>query len=104
MSKPGYWVRTWRSAIIVSLATLPSVVTARWLSKHLRGSLVPRKVIRRLEQARDPEQEGVAICAELLQKLREIPGVSGAHLMPPGDPWTIPAAIQAAGFRPEKVL
>ena len=89
---------TWQTAIIVSLATLPSAVTARWLRKNLRGSLVPKKVVRRLEQARDPEQEGVAICAELLQKLGEIPGVSGAHLMTPGDPATIPAAIQAAGL------
>jgi methylenetetrahydrofolate reductase (NADPH) len=90
---------TWRAAIIVSLATLPSAVTARWLRENLRGSRVPKKVIRRLEQARDPEQEGVAICAELLQKLGEVPGVSGAHLMTPGDPATIPAAIRAAGLR-----
>jgi methylenetetrahydrofolate reductase (NADPH) len=89
---------TWRTAIIVSLATLPSAVTARWLHENLRGSLVPRKVIHRLEQARDPELEGVAICAEMLQELREIPGVSGANLMTPGNPATIPAAIQAAGL------
>lgn len=89
---------TWRTAIIVSVAPLPSAVTARWLRKHLRGSLVPNKVIRRLEQARDPEQEGVALCAELLEELGGIPGVSGAHLMTPGEPATIPAAIQAAGL------
>jgi methylenetetrahydrofolate reductase (NADPH) len=90
---------TWRTAIIVSVATLPSAVTARWLRKNLRGSLVPNKVIRRLEQARDPEQEGVAICSELLQELGEVPGVSGANLMTPGDPATIPAAIQTAGLQ-----
>jgi methylenetetrahydrofolate reductase (NADPH) len=90
---------TWRAAIIVSLAILPSAVTARWLRENLRGSLVPKKVVRRLEQARNPEQEGVAICAELLQELSELPGVSGAHLMTPGDPATIPAAIHASGLR-----
>ena len=90
---------TWSSAIIVSVATLPSAVTARWLRENLKGSLVPKKVIRRLEQARDPEQEGVDICAEILEELREIPGVSGAHLMTPGDQATIPAAIRAAGLR-----
>ena len=90
---------TWRTAIIVSLATMPSAVTARWLRENVRGSRVPKKVIRRLEQARDPEQEGVAICAELLQELSAIPGVSGANLMTPGDPATIPAAIQASGLR-----
>lgn len=91
---------TWRTAVIVSVATLPSAVTARWLRDNLRGSLVPKKVVRRLEQARDPEQEGIAICAEILQELREIPGVSGAHLMTPGEPGTIPAAIRAAGLGP----
>jgi methylenetetrahydrofolate reductase (NADPH) len=90
---------TWRTAIIVSVAILPSAVSARWLRENLRGSLVPKKVIRRLQQARDPEQEGVAICTEILQELGEIPGVSGAHLMTPGDPETIPAAIRAAGLR-----
>jgi methylenetetrahydrofolate reductase (NADPH) len=90
---------TWRCAIIVSVATLPSAVSARWLRKNLRGSLVPVKVIRRLEQARDPESEGVAICAELLQELRNIPGVSGANLLTPGDPETIAAAIRASGLR-----
>jgi methylenetetrahydrofolate reductase (NADPH) len=90
---------TWRCAIIVSVATLPNAVTARWLRKNLRGSLVPKKIIRRLELARDPEREGIAICAEMLQELADMPGVSGANLMTPGNPETIPAAIQAAGLR-----
>ena len=90
---------TWRCAIIVSVATLPSAVSARWLRKNLRGSMVPMKVVRRLEQARDPEREGVAICAELLQELVEIPGVTGANLLTPGDPETVPAAIRASGLR-----
>jgi methylenetetrahydrofolate reductase (NADPH) len=89
---------TWKAAVIVSVATLPSAVSARWLRENLRGSVVPKRVIRRLEQANDPEAEGVAICSEILQKLGDVPGVSGAHLMTPGDPATIPAAIQAAGL------
>ena len=92
---------TWKTAIIVSLATLPSAMSARWLRENLRGSVVPKKVIRRLQQARDPEQEGIAICAELLEQLGEVPGVSGAHLMTPGAIETIPAAILAAGQRKE---
>ncbi len=87
---------TWRCSVIVGLATLPDAMSARWLSENLMGSVIPKKLVRRLEQARDPEQEGVAICAELLQQLREVPGVSGAHLLTPGDLATIPAAIQAA--------
>ena len=90
---------TWKTAVIVSIATLPSAVSARWLRENLRGSVVPNRVIRRLEQARDPEQEGIIICTELLQELGEVPGVSGAHLMTPGDIETIPVAINAAGLQ-----
>ncbi len=60
---------------------------------------MPKAVIRRMELARDPEQEGVNICAELLQQVAEIPGVDGANLVAPGDLETVPAAIQASGLR-----
>ena len=90
--------QTWQFSIMVGIAPLPSAVSARWLRDNLRGTLMPEETIKRLEQARDPEQEGVRICAELLQQLAEIPGVSGASLMTPGEPSTIPAAISAAAL------
>ncbi len=52
-----------------------------------------------LTQLHEPEQEGVNICAELLQQVAEIPGVDGANLVSPGDLETVPAAIQASGLR-----
>ena len=91
---------TWRVSVVVGIAPLPSAETARWFRENLRGSLMPGSLIKRLDQARDPEQEGVDICAELLRELAEIPGVSGACIMAPGDPETIPAAIRAAGMCP----
>jgi methylenetetrahydrofolate reductase (NADPH) len=89
---------THRVHVIVSLGTLPSADTARWLRQHLRGSVMPKALIGRMEQARDPEQEGVDICAELLQQVAEIPGVDGANLVSPGDLETVPAAIKASGL------
>jgi len=88
-----------RAHIVVSVATLPSGETARWVRDNLRGSVMPEVVIRRLDQAPDPEQEGVKLCAELLQELKEIPGVGGANVLTPGNVATIPAAIRAAGLR-----
>lgn len=89
-----------RAHVLVGLAPLPSAAIARWLRDHLKGSLMPEAVIRRIEQARDPEQTGVEICAELLQEVREIPGVSGANLLIPANLELVPAAIRAAGLRP----
>jgi methylenetetrahydrofolate reductase (NADPH) len=90
-----------RAHVLVGLAPLPSADTARWLRDHVKGPLVPDAVIQRIEQARDPEAAGVEICAELLQEAAEIPGISGANLLTPANLEVIPAAIRAAGLRPD---
>jgi 5,10-methylenetetrahydrofolate reductase len=90
---------TWRYSVIVSLAVLPSAVTARWVKENLSDSRIPKAMIQRLEEASDPEQEGIRICAETMQQISEIPGVSGVHLMTTGDAGAIPAAVNASGLR-----
>ena len=86
-------------SVIVTLSPLPSATTARWVKKNLSDSRIPDAVLKRLEDAKNPEQEGIAICAELMQEVSGIPGVSGVNLMTTGDSEAIPAAIQASGLR-----
>jgi methylenetetrahydrofolate reductase (NADPH) len=85
---------------ITALAPLPSADAARWVRENVKGALVPEPIIERMEQASDPESEGIEICAELLRELATIPGVSGANLLTLGKLETIPAAIVASGVRP----
>ena len=86
-------------AVVVSLLPLPSATTAKWVKEHMADSRIPKAVFKRLEDADDPVQEGVRICAELIGEISEIPGISGVHLMTAGDPGAIPAVIEAAGVR-----
>jgi methylenetetrahydrofolate reductase (NADPH) len=86
-------------SVMVSLSPLPSATAARWVKENMSDSRIPDAVIQRLEDARKPEQEGIAICAELMQEMAGIPGVSGVNLMTTGDPEAIPAAILASGLR-----
>jgi len=88
---------THRIYFITALAPLPSADVARWVRDNVKGALVPEPIIERMEQAKDPESEGVEICAEMLQELATIPGVSGVNLLTLGDLETIPAAIDASG-------
>jgi methylenetetrahydrofolate reductase (NADPH) len=88
-----------RSSVMVALAPVPSAEMAQWLGKNLRGAVVPAKVVKRLRQAKDPEQEGINICAELLGEVATIPGVSGANLICLGSPDAIAAAVQRSGVR-----
>jgi methylenetetrahydrofolate reductase (NADPH) len=86
-------------SVMISLSPLPSATTARWVKENMSDSRIPAAVIQRLEDAKDPEQEGIAICAELMLEISEIPGVSGVNLMTTGNPEAIPAVIKASGLR-----
>jgi len=91
---------THRVNFIMALSPLPSADVARWVRDNVKGALVPEPIIERIEQASDPESEGIDICSELLQELATIPGISGANLLTLGKLETIPAAIGASGVRP----
>jgi 5,10-methylenetetrahydrofolate reductase len=90
---------TWKYAVIISLTVLPSAKTAIWLKKNMRDTKIPVRLVERLQDAADAELEGIKICAELMQEISEIPGVSGINLMTMGNPESIPAAIRASGLR-----
>jgi hypothetical protein len=55
-----------------------------------------------LEQAPDSEREGVAICAQILHEVADIPGIAGANLVNLGDPALVVAAIEESGLRREQ--
>jgi 5,10-methylenetetrahydrofolate reductase len=85
--------------VIVSLTPLPSIETMHWLKKFLPDSRIPESIVKRMEDAADPELEGIDICAELMQEITLIPGVSGVNLMTMGNPEAITASIHASGLR-----
>lgn len=83
---------------LVGLGPLRSADGARWMRRNLYGTVIPEGIVRRLEAARDPRHEGIAICAELMQQAREIDGVAGVHLMAPGQHQAIVEAVKLAGL------
>jgi methylenetetrahydrofolate reductase (NADPH) len=90
---------TRRVHVVATVAPLLSAVSARRLRTNMRRAVVPEVLVRRVEQATDPEQTGVQICAELLSELASVPGISGAHIIAPGDPDLVRAVIDASGLR-----
>ncbi len=90
---------THRLFFIMALSPLPSADVARWMRDNIKGTLMPDSIIDRLEQSSDPEREGIEICAELLQEMATIPGVSGANLLTLGKLESIPATVEASGVR-----
>jgi methylenetetrahydrofolate reductase (NADPH) len=88
-----------RAHVLVGLAVLPSAGMAARLREGPRGALIPDEALQRLADARDPEATGAQICAELLTEFADIPGVSGAALVPFGGAEAIRVAVAASGLR-----
>ena len=72
---------TERCYILVGVGPMPSARTAAWIRDNVPGVHIPDLVIKRLLSARDPREEGVRICVEMIQAVREIEGVHGVHIM-----------------------
>lgn len=88
-----------RVSVIISIAPIPSADVGEWLASNLRATVVPGDIINRLRRAKDPENEGIEICAEMLQQLKDVPGVSGANLMSFGDTESVAKSIEISGLR-----
>ena len=72
---------TERCFVLMGVGVLASAKTALWLRSSIPGVHIPDAIIRRLEQAPNPKEEGRAIAVELMQQLAEVEGISGIHLM-----------------------
>jgi len=87
-----------RISMMGSVAVISSADDAIWLRKHRPNVMIPDTLVERLENASHPEEEGIRICAEVLQELAQIPGIAGANIIASKDLTTIPKAIRLAGL------
>lgn len=68
--------------LLGGIAIMPDETIARRVNAGLRGFSIPEKLLLRLRQAADPQDEGLEIAAELLRELIDTEGVSGALIAP----------------------
>ena len=67
--------------ILAGVGPLASARSAEWIRSHVAGVHIPDSVINRLRGTRDQAQEGVNICKDVINRIREIEGVHGIHIM-----------------------
>jgi len=88
--------------ILAGVGPLKSPAMARYMKESVPGILVPDSLIARMEAAGAPwagkskdeltkedkkarseawKQEGIRVCIELIEQLRQIDGVAGVHIM-----------------------
>jgi len=72
-----------RVFILPSVGPLRSARMARFMRDRVPGVVVPDEVMARIERTPEARQaaEGINLCVEIIQRLREIPGVAGVHII-----------------------
>jgi 5,10-methylenetetrahydrofolate reductase len=90
--------------ILAGVIPIRSVGMARYMRDYVSGVSVPDEIITRLEQAEKAKDEGVKIILEIVEQLKEIPGVHGIHIMAVGWEDIVPEMVEQAGLMPRPVL
>ncbi|MHC4159119.1 MAG: methylenetetrahydrofolate reductase [Planctomycetota bacterium] len=92
---------------IYILAGLTPVRSARalvYMKNEVAGMSIPDELIKRMESAEEPKEEGIKICLEMIESVKNIDGVSGIHLMPIGWESVTPVILERAGLLPRPQL
>jgi methylenetetrahydrofolate reductase (NADPH) len=93
-------------AILAGLTPLKSAGMAKYMKNRVPGMDVPDEVIERMSgvpKEKQPE-EGIKICIESIQRLKEVEGVRGFHIMAIEWEEKVPEIVEASGLYPRPDL
>jgi 5,10-methylenetetrahydrofolate reductase len=114
-----------KTYILAGVGPLKSPGMARYMKKSVPGILVPDELIDRMNQAGAPwagkskdeltkedkkarsnawKDEGIKICIELIQQLRQVEGVAGVHIMAIEWEEAVKPIVEGAGLYPRPVI
>jgi len=89
--------------IITGITPLISLAAARYMKTKVPNMDIPDRIIERLRNVRNKEEaaeEGIKIAVETINKLKQIEGVAGVHLMTLQREELVPKICNAAGLYP----
>ncbi len=107
------WVRlareqglTEKVRILAGVTPLRSARMAAYIAAKVPGMKVPDAVVKRMEGAPKGKaaEEGIKICVETIQAVREMRGVRGVHIMAIEWEQKVPEIVKAAGLYPRPKL
>lgn len=93
-----------RVFILAGVGPLRSARAAEWMQQHVPGVVIPASVLRRLRGVPPERQreEGKRLCVEIIQQLREMPGIHGVHVMAFRQEELVAEIIEQAGLLPRR--
>jgi len=91
-----------KCAILAGVTPMKSVGMARYMKNNVPGMDVPDEMIERMKGTPKEKQaeEGIKICVETIEELKEMPGVRGIHIMAIEWEEKVAEIVKAAGLLP----
>lgn len=88
--------------ILAGVTPLKSMGMARYMKEKVAGMEIPDEIIERMKKAgkERAKEEGIRICVEQIQRLKQIPGVHGIHLMAIEWEEVVHEIVEQAGLLP----
>ncbi|HCC55222.1 MAG TPA: methylenetetrahydrofolate reductase [Desulfobulbaceae bacterium] len=90
--------------ILAGVTPPRSVGMARYMQSSVPGMDVTDEVIKRMQGAKDKEDEGINICVDIIRQVREIEGVAGVHIMAIEWESVVPEIVSRAGLAARPVF
>jgi len=90
--------------ILAGVIPIKSAGMARYMRDYVSGVSVPDEIITRMESAEKAKEEGVNIILDIIEQLKEIPGIHGIHIMAVGWEDIVPEIVEKAGLMPRPVV
>lgn len=91
-----------KTFILGGVTPLKSAKMAKYMRDKVSGMDIPDQIIERMEKAPPGKQreEGIRICVETVERLKEIPGVKGVHIMAIEWEEAVEEIVERAGLLP----
>jgi CO dehydrogenase/acetyl-CoA synthase delta subunit len=86
--------------ILAGVTPPKSLGMARYMKNFVPGMDVTDDVIQRMKDAKDKQDEGIQICADIINQVKEIEGVAGIHCMAIEWESAVPEILTRAGLLP----
>ncbi|MGE5262292.1 MAG: methylenetetrahydrofolate reductase [Acidobacteriota bacterium] len=101
--------------ILAGVGPLKTAGAAKYMRDQVPGMDVPDEIVNRMEgagkgiedkkaKAAAAREEGIKICVELIQQMREIPGVAGVHIMAIEWEEAVGKIAEQAGLLPRPII
>jgi methylenetetrahydrofolate reductase (NADPH) len=91
-----------RIHILAGVTPLKSYRMAKYMSENVPGIEIPERILNRMSNVpkEQASEEGINICVEIIEKLKETEGVHGIHIMAIGWEEVVPELVKRAKLLP----